>query len=165
MTLHHLGFRCRFDSHYAVSIDVTCQHPLVRHHSACSMINSACVSLVVIELSPGHVVDCASMRLHGSCRLRVTNTEGSCLRRRHEMRTVLFVCSGNTCRSPMAAALFNKLASERGWDWRAESAGIRVSSGSAASSNACLAMKAFSGWTFLAIAADKSLLNSFDRPI
>ena len=37
---------------------------------------------------------------------------------------VLFVCSGNTCRSPMAAAFFNLLAEKKGLSLRAESAGI-----------------------------------------
>jgi protein-tyrosine phosphatase len=39
-------------------------------------------------------------------------------------RTVLFVCTANICRSPMAAALFNALAQERGLPYRAESAGV-----------------------------------------
>ncbi len=38
--------------------------------------------------------------------------------------TVLFVCDGNTCRSPMAAALFQKYAEERGLDATVQSAGI-----------------------------------------
>ena len=30
------------------------------------------------------------------------------------MKTVLFVCTGNTCRSPMAECLFSALAREQG---------------------------------------------------
>jgi len=41
------------------------------------------------------------------------------------MPTVYFVCIGNTCRSPMAAAIFNQLARERGVEGvRADSFGI-----------------------------------------
>lgn len=43
------------------------------------------------------------------------------------MGTVLFVCTGNTCRSPMAAAVFNHLAAGTGW--RAESAGVCAAAG------------------------------------
>lgn len=39
------------------------------------------------------------------------------------MSTLLFICTGNICRSPMAAALFRKLAQERGDDVQVESAG------------------------------------------
>src|SRR5215212_11146019 len=37
---------------------------------------------------------------------------------------ILFVCTANVCRSPMAEAIFNALAGERGLLWRAESAGV-----------------------------------------
>jgi protein-tyrosine phosphatase len=41
------------------------------------------------------------------------------------MPTVYFVCIGNTCRSPMAAAIFNQIVRERGIDGvRADSFGI-----------------------------------------
>ncbi len=48
----------------------------------------------------------------------------------------LFVCTGNTCRSPMAAALFRKMAAERGLPIVAVSAGLAAASGSPASENA-----------------------------
>ena len=40
------------------------------------------------------------------------------------MKKVLFVCTGNTCRSPMAELLFNKLSREKGIDAVAQSAGL-----------------------------------------
>ncbi len=40
------------------------------------------------------------------------------------MKKIIFVCTGNTCRSPMAMAVFNKLADEKGLDWVADSAGL-----------------------------------------
>ncbi|NLC88931.1 MAG: low molecular weight protein arginine phosphatase, partial [Clostridiaceae bacterium] len=49
----------------------------------------------------------------------------------------LFVCSGNTCRSPMAAALFNAYAEEKQQTskikWQALSAGLHTRDGLAAS--------------------------------
>lgn len=54
---------------------------------------------------------------------------------------VLFVCTGNTCRSPMAAALFNKIAIEKDLDVRIESAGLFAGVGDQASQNAVTAMK------------------------
>ena len=57
------------------------------------------------------------------------------------MIDVLFVCSGNTCRSPMAMVLFNALCVERGLPYRAESAGVHANQGNAASDGAFHAMK------------------------
>ena len=45
-------------------------------------------------------------------------------------RRVLFVCTGNTCRSPMAAAIANHIAKERGEQgFLADSAGLFASEG------------------------------------
>lgn len=41
-----------------------------------------------------------------------------------KIKKILFVCAGNTCRSPMAEGIFNARASERGLDARAKSCGL-----------------------------------------
>ncbi len=56
---------------------------------------------------------------------------------------VLFVCTGNTCRSPMAAALFNKIAIEKNLDVRIESAGLFAEESEGASTEAVISMKAY----------------------
>ncbi len=56
---------------------------------------------------------------------------------------ILFVCTGNTCRSPMAAALMNKLALDEDLDIRIESAGIFAEEGAPASNEAIIAMKKY----------------------
>lgn len=53
---------------------------------------------------------------------------------------ILFVCTGNTCRSPMAQAYFNARAGGRGLACRADSAGIAAFTGVPASANALDAM-------------------------
>lgn len=64
---------------------------------------------------------------------------GSAIPRRVEGTTynLLFVCSGNTCRSPMAEAITRSLLHERGWTHvDVASAGTGAASGAAASPEA-----------------------------
>ena len=55
---------------------------------------------------------------------------------------LLFVCTGNTCRSPMAAALARALVEKRGWSHVAiASAGVAASRGEPASAHAVTALR------------------------
>ncbi len=54
---------------------------------------------------------------------------------------VLFVCSANICRSPVAEVIFNSLASDRGLPYRAESAGTSARNGRPMAENAATALR------------------------
>ena len=58
------------------------------------------------------------------------------------MSSVVFICTGNTCRSPMAAALAKAMFEREGLDISVSSAGVSAYFGSDASKNAILAMNA-----------------------
>ena len=56
------------------------------------------------------------------------------------MKTVLFVCTGNICRSPMAEGLMKDLVADRK-DLRVISAGVHAQQGAAASIDAVTALR------------------------
>lgn len=75
---------------------------------------------------------------------------------------ILFVCTGNTCRSPMAAVLMNKIAIEKKLDVRIDSAGIFAVDGDAASTEAVNVMKEY-GIDLSAHRAKKITLELIDE--
>lgn len=54
---------------------------------------------------------------------------------------VLFICTGNTCRSPMAEGILNDLSMKRAINYKSRSAGIFAMDGGRAADNAIEAMK------------------------
>lgn len=56
------------------------------------------------------------------------------------LKNVLFVCTGNTCRSPMAEALFRELVRERA-DYQVSSAGVAAAPGMPASKHTAALLK------------------------
>jgi protein arginine phosphatase len=57
------------------------------------------------------------------------------------VKKVLFVCTANICRSPMAKAIFDGLAEDNGLPFRAESAGIAALEGRPIAPNAQAALE------------------------
>ena len=57
------------------------------------------------------------------------------------MKKVLFVCTANVCRSPMAQELFNALAEDEGLPFRAESAGTAALEGRPMAENVLAALE------------------------
>src|ERR671912_2825038 len=56
-------------------------------------------------------------------------------------RQILFVCTANVCRSPMAESIFNALAEEGGLPYRAASAGVAALEGEDITPNARAAIE------------------------
>ena len=54
---------------------------------------------------------------------------------------ILFVCTGNSCRSPMAELYFNHMARQKGLDITAASAGIYANDGGPISRGAAAVMQ------------------------
>jgi protein arginine phosphatase len=52
------------------------------------------------------------------------------------VKKILFDCTANVCRSPMAEAIFNAVAADGGLPFRAESAGTAAVEGRSIASNA-----------------------------
>lgn len=75
---------------------------------------------------------------------------------------ILFVCSGNTCRSPMAEGLFKKISEERQLDAECKSAGIMTYSGLPASENSVTAMEEIGIDISKHRSADIRSLNPYD---
>lgn len=80
------------------------------------------------------------------------------------MKKVLFVCTGNTCRSPMAEVIFNSLCRERNLPYTAKSAGVCTVTGLPMSVNSYEALKEWGADIddFTSTSIDELNLDEFD---
>ncbi len=76
--------------------------------------------------------------------------------------TVTFVCTGNTCRSPMGEAILKKMAEEQGWKMRVESAGLFAHPGSPVAENARRALSDLYGISSFHHASQPMTQSLFD---
>jgi protein arginine phosphatase len=60
---------------------------------------------------------------------------------RERVKKVIFVCTANTCHSPMAQAIFDTLTEDEGLSFRAESAATEALEGTAIADNAVAALE------------------------
>lgn len=85
------------------------------------------------------------------------------------MPSILFVCSANQCRSPMAEVLFRQLLEEKGEadEWRVESAGVWAYDGARATANAqkVMAKRGLDLSRHLSQPASSTLLQQFDLTV
>ena len=55
------------------------------------------------------------------------------------MKHIVFLCAGNTCRSPMAEGIFRAIVSQKGGDYTVSSAGLYAMEGDPVAANAVAA--------------------------
>ncbi len=81
-----------------------------------------------------------------------------------EVRRLLFVCTGSTCRSPLARFLTERLAREAGLPWTAAAAGISAVAGAPLSPGTirALAARSITGVHHAARRLDESMLRDAD---
>ena len=80
-------------------------------------------------------------------------------------KNILFVCTGNICRSPVAQLLSERLASEAGLRWRASSAGVEAEIGKGMTPGAArtLASRGIRGSKHIARQLDVDMLAATDE--
>ena len=85
------------------------------------------------------------------------------------MKTIVFICTGNTCRIPLAECMFNALIQQRGLEkeWRSISAGTYAMSGAPASEGSlrAAARRGLSLAAHKSQAVTRALLESADLVI